>query len=135
MNQKKNTMKKLMTAALMAAICNVATAQLFYLQGGVNLANITATNDGRTEKNNLLTTFNAGFMGRFDLSKPVDIEMGLLLTGHGSKAETYFTGTNDYVKTKFKPLYVELPVNLVVNVPFEKNQTCTSQQAHMLRWE
>ncbi|HMJ46767.1 MAG TPA: porin family protein [Ferruginibacter sp.] len=109
-----------MTVILAAGLCNAATAQLFYVQGGVNLANITATNDGRTEKNNLLTTFNAGLMGRFDLSKTVDLETGLLLTGHGSKAETYFNGGNDYIKSTFNPLYVELPLNIVVNVPLQK---------------
>ena len=41
-----------------------AKAQLFYAQGGVNFANITTTNDGHTEKNNSLTSFNTGFMGR-----------------------------------------------------------------------
>lgn len=114
-------MKKLMTVIIAAGLCNTGIAQLFYVQGGINLANITATNDGSTEKNNLLTTFNAGFMGRFALAKAVDLETGLLLTGRGSKAETYFNGGNDYVKSTFNPLYIELPLNVVVNVPLEKN--------------
>lgn len=113
-------MKKLLTVLLSAGICYSAGAQLIYVQGGVNLANITSTTDGRTEKNKLLTTFNAGMMGRFGLSKTVDIETGLLLTGRGSKAETYFNGGNDYIKSKFNPLYIELPLNVVVNVPLEK---------------
>ncbi|HQW92695.1 MAG TPA: outer membrane beta-barrel protein, partial [Ferruginibacter sp.] len=48
------------------------------------------------------------------------LESGLLLTGKGSKAETYFNGGNDYVKTKFNPLYLEIPVNAVVKIPLEK---------------
>jgi hypothetical protein len=67
----------------------------------------------------MLTSFNAGFMNRFGLSKTVDLEAGLLLTGKGSKAETYFNGGTDYVKSKFNPLYVELPVNVIVNVPLQ----------------
>ncbi|GAB2841532.1 porin family protein [Ferruginibacter profundus] len=113
-------MKKVLTGMAVLFICANANAQLFYAQGGLNLANITKTNDGHTEKNNLLATFNAGFMGRFGLSKTVDLETGLLLTGHGSKAETYFNGGSDYVKSTFNPLYVELPLNLVVTVPLEK---------------
>jgi len=114
-------MKKVLTGMAVLFICANANAQLFYAQGGVNLANITKTNDGHTEKNNLLTTFNVGLMGRFGLSKTVDLESGLLLTGHGSKAETYFNGGNDYVKSTFNPLYVELPLNLIIAVPLEKN--------------
>lgn len=110
-------MKKLLTVLLVTGMAISAKAQLFYAQGGVNLANITKNGDGDTEDNNMLTTFNVGVMGRFGISKTVDIESGLLLTGKGSKAETYFNGGTDYVKAKFNPLYVELPVNLVINIP------------------
>src|SRR4051812_1860294 len=112
-------MKKVLTGMAVLCICASANAQLFYAQGGVNLANITKTNDGHTEKNNLLTTFNVGLMGRFGLSKTVDLESGVLLTGHGSKAETYFNGGNDYIKSKFNPLYIQVPLNAVVKIPLE----------------
>jgi len=91
-----------------------------YIQGGLNLANITTTNSGQTEKNNLLTSFNVGILGRFGLSKEVDLESGLLFTGHGSKAATYFNGGTDYVKATFNPFYIEVPLNLVVKVPLDK---------------
>ncbi|MDQ6763371.1 MAG: PorT family protein [Bacteroidota bacterium] len=115
-------MKTLLTLAIVLTMFAKAHSQV-YLQGGVNLANITKTASGNTEKNNLLTTFNAGILGRFGLSKVIDLESGLLLQGHGSKAETYLTSnTNDnYVKTKFNPLYLEVPLNLVFRVPLEKN--------------
>ncbi len=109
---------------LVIAIIVFATkvdAQLFYAQGGLNLANITKTNDGHTETNNTLVSFNAGFIGRFGLSKSIDLESGLLLTGKGSKAETYFNGGNDYVKSTFNPLYLEVPINVIVNIPMEKS--------------
>ncbi|MEO6538603.1 MAG: porin family protein [Ferruginibacter sp.] len=113
-------MRKLSTFIVLAGICSMVNAQTFYVQGGVNLANITTTNSGQTEKNNLLTTFNVGFISRFGLSKILDLETGLLLSGKGAKAETYFNGGNDYVKSKFNPLYLEVPLNLVFNVPLEK---------------
>ena len=97
-----------------------AQAQLFYAQGGLNLANITKTSDGQTEKNAVLPTFNVGLMGRFGLSETVDMETGLLLTGKGSKAETYYNGGTDYVKSKFNPLYIELPLNVIVGIPLGK---------------
>ncbi len=111
-------MKKVLSVLIFTTVmAGAANAQLFYAQGGLNLANITNTNSGGTEDNAVLPTFNAGLMGRFGLSKTIDLESGILLTGKGSKAETYFNGGNDYVKAKFNPLYVEVPLNIVVNVP------------------
>lgn len=114
-------MKKLFGLMMLYCISTTAEAQLFYVQGGVNLANITKNGDGDTEDNNMLPTFNVGIMSRFGLSKTIDLESGLLLTGRGSKAETYFNGGSDYVKAKFNPLYVELPVNLIINIPLESS--------------
>jgi hypothetical protein len=114
-------MKKLFIAAICIAAFFNARSQV-YVQGGLSLANITNTTSGQTEHNNMLTTFNAGILGRFGLSSTVDLESGVLLSGKGSKAETYFTGTKDdnYIKTKFNPLYIEVPLNLLVRVPLEK---------------
>lgn len=110
--------KKMIALTMFIAAGMCAKAQ-FYVQGGLNLANITSTKAGETQDNNWLPTFNAGFMGRFGISDIFDIESGLLLTGKGSKAETYFTSAMDdnYVKSKFNPLYIELPVNAVVKFP------------------
>lgn len=94
---------------------NYISAQT-YIQGGINLANISAYSNGKSEKNNTLTTFNAGLLSRLGLSKLLDLESGLILSGHGSKAETYFTD-NDFVKTTFNPLYLEVPLNVVIKFP------------------
>ena len=115
-------MKKMMAVCLLAATGICAKAQ-FYVQGGLNLANITETKSGETEKNNILPSFNAGVMGRFGLSDVFDLESGLLLTGKGSKAETYFNGGNDYIKAKFNPLYIEVPLNAVVKFPLAAKST------------
>ena len=112
--------RKMMAVILLTAMGIGAKAQ-FYVQGGLNLANITKTTDGQTEKNNLLPSFNAGIMGRFGLSDVVDLESGILLTGKGSKAETYYTSStdNNYVKSKFNPIYIEVPLNAVFKFPLE----------------
>lgn len=113
-------MKKIMAVSVLTVLVIGAKAQ-FYVQGGLNLANITKTTSGKTEDNNLLPTFNAGIMGRFGLSDVLDLETGLLLTGRGAKANTYFTSAtdNNYVKTKFNPIYIELPLNAVVKFPLQ----------------
>ena len=104
---------------LLTIIALNSKAQI-YVQGGLNLANITKTNDGQTEKNSILPSFNAGLLGRFELSSTFDLESGVLLSGHGSKAETYYNGGNSYVKTKFNPFYIQVPLNAVVKIPLEK---------------
>jgi hypothetical protein len=114
-------MKKLLAITALLFIGVKLNAQLVYVQGGLNLANITKTNDGQTEKNNMLASFNAGIIGRFDLGKIIDLETGVLFTGRGAKAETYFNSGNDYVKSTFNPLYIEVPLNLVVTAPISKN--------------
>lgn len=111
-------MKKLLAFALCAGIFTTAKSQV-YVQGGVNLANITKNKSGETQKENMLTTFNAGVLGRFNLSDIIDIETGLLVDGRGSKVES---GSGDnYYKATFNPLYLEVPANLVVRFPIEKH--------------
>lgn len=110
-------MKKVLAIALFAGIFTTAKSQI-YLQGGVNLANISTSNSGATQKNNMLTTFNAGIMGRSNSTEPIALEAGLLLEGRGSKAESN-TSANTYYKATFNPLYLEIPVNLIVRLPLQ----------------
>ena len=113
-------MKKLILGLVLTTTVVLSTQAQVYVQGGLNLANITKTNDGQTEKNNILPSFNAGILGRLDLASMFALESGVLLTGRGSKAETYFTNGN-YTKSRFNPLYIEVPLNAVVKIPLEKN--------------
>lgn len=115
-------MKKYILLFIASTIILKFTNAQTYLQGGVNFANISKSNSGQTEKNNTLASFNAGLLGRTKLgAKELNLESGLLITGQGSKAETYFNGGNDYVKTKFNPIYIQVPLNLVVKIPTNKS--------------
>jgi|SRR6185437_5356020 len=113
-------MKKLLTIVLGTFLFTTAKSQV-YIQGGANLANITTSNSGATQKNNLLTTFNAGVMYRSNRNEPIALEAGLLLEGRGSKSDNYITSSTDdnYIKTKFNPLYLELPVNFILRLPLQ----------------
>lgn len=112
-------MKKVFFGLFLTTVAALTTKAQVYIQGGLNLANITKTNDGQTEKNNILPSFNVGILGRLPVADMFSLESGVLLTGHGSKAETYFNGGNDYVKTKFNPLYIQVPLNAVVKIPLQ----------------
>lgn len=119
---KTKKMKKLLALALCAGMFTTAKSQV-YVQGGVNFANISNSKSGSVEDNNMLTTFNVGILSRFGLSSVVDFESGLLLNGQGAKAETYFTDSRDdnYIKAKFNPLYLQVPLNLVLKLPLQKS--------------
>jgi hypothetical protein len=117
LNLKNYIMKKLLAIALFAGIFTTAKSQV-YLQGGVNLANITKTSSGETQKNNMLTSFNAGIMARSNSSEAIALEAGLLLDGRGSKTEST-TSSDTYYKATFNPLYLEVPVNVVVRLPLQ----------------
>lgn len=110
-------MKKLLLVVFISTVIALTVnAQKAYVQGGANLANITKDNAGNTDDRKSLISFNAGVMGQFGISKIVDIETGLLFTGKGAKSESTF-GNGDYIKTTFNPLYIELPLNLLIKFP------------------
>ncbi len=111
-------MKKLILVLTLTTTVALATKAQVYVQGGLNLANITKTTDGQTEKNNILPSFNVGLMGRLPITSMFSLESGALLTGKGSKAETYFNSGN-YTKARFNPLYIEVPLNAVVKIPLD----------------
>ena len=116
-------MKKLLFVCGLALFGLTASSQNVYVVGGVNLANISKDKNGNTSEANLLTTFNGGVLARFGVSDIFDLESGLMLNGNGSKHDTYITSSRDdnYVKTKFNPYYLEIPLNAVIKLPSETN--------------
>ena len=80
-------MKKIFLALALTTSVALATQAQVYVQGGLNLANITKTKDGQTEKNNLLPSFNARILGRMELVDMFRPETDVFLTGKGYKGE------------------------------------------------
>lgn len=96
----------------------------FMIKGGVNLANISTTSNGRVDKANTLTSFQAGIGFDIPVADGLFLQPGLLLTGKGAKTETgQTTGTSSsatYLTATSNPLYVELPVNIVGKIPLSE---------------
>lgn len=107
---------------ILAGIAGNVNAQKAYVQGGVNLANITKDKAGNTDNRELLYSFNAGVMGALGISKTIDIETGLLFTGKGVKYESDL-GNGNYTKSSFNPLFIELPVNLLLKFPLNNKSS------------
>src|SRR5678809_1504950 len=92
----------------------------FSIKGGYNAANISVHNDGSVNDAKALSTFNAGIGVDIPVASILSVQTGLMLNGQGSKTNTIVDDEN-YVKTKFNPLYLQLPVNLVAKFPVSDN--------------
>ncbi|HEX6913630.1 MAG TPA: porin family protein [Chitinophagaceae bacterium] len=91
-----------------------------YIKGGLNLANISTTSDGRVDEANMLPSFHAGILADMPLGDAFSFQLGFLFTGKGSKTEIYASSstTDNYYKLKTNPIYIEVPANFVFKVPF-----------------
>ena len=101
----------------LAVFSDQSFSQTFRLQGGVNLANISITGDGDVADNNMLTSFQAGFIGDFKVAGPLFIQSGLVFSGKGSKTESGNENSATYYRASSNPKYIELPLNLVLKTP------------------
>jgi hypothetical protein len=87
-----------------------------YIRGGYSMANISTNGDGTVDKANMLSTFNAGFLGDLPINDMFSFQAGLFLQGKGSETTSNF-GTNSYRKYTFRPYYLQVPVNFAVKIP------------------
>ncbi|MBZ5858800.1 porin family protein [Flavihumibacter profundi] len=110
-------MKKFMIflmATSAIALSSKSQDSKYYLKAGINMANISTTQDASASS---LTSFHAGFMADFPLSKLLSVQPGLLFTGKGSKLEIGKPDDATYFKNTVNPYYIEIPVNLIANIP------------------
>ena len=83
------------------------------LRGGLNLANVTISENGRVDDAKTLASFQAGFIGDIGLGEFVSLQPGLLVTGKGSKTQSGESADANYFKATTNPIYLEVPLNLV----------------------
>jgi len=91
-----------------------------FIRGGLNLANISTSNDGSVDNAKTLASFQVGVIADLPVADVFSVQTGLLFTGKGSKTEMYLDDNNhddNYYKLKTNPLYIELPVNAVFKFP------------------
>lgn len=117
-------MKKILLTSLSIFFISYIYSQgKVFIAAGYNAANISTTGSGSVDKAKVLSSFKAGLGATFGLSKIFDLETGLYLNGKGAKSESYFSQstTENYVKAKFNPFYLEIPLYGNLNFPMEKN--------------
>lgn len=114
-------MKPLILTAAMFSAGIYAQAQNTQLRAGINLANVSVTDNGRVDKSNQLTSFQVGLLTDISLgSSFLSLQPGILYTGKGSKVQKGTEGQAGYFKQTFNPMYIEVPVNLLVKAPIGK---------------
>jgi hypothetical protein len=112
-------MKKLMFLILPFYVFLSANAQKSraILRGGLNLANVSITDNGRIDDANTLTSFQAGIIGDINLAEFISLQPGLLITGKGSKTQSGDPSSANYFKATSNPIYIEIPFNLILKAP------------------
>ena len=108
---KKNIL--LILPLLLILLNGNAQKSSLILRGGVNLANVTISENGRIDEAKAITSFQAGLIGDISLGQFVSLQPGLLVTGKGSKTQSGETTDPNYFKATSNPLYLEVPLNLV----------------------
>ena len=111
-------MKQLAFAVTFLCTGFLSQAQKGQIRGGLNLANVSVTENGRVNEANQLTSFQVGVIGEVPLGvSMLTLQPGILYTGKGSKIQEGTAGQSGYYKQTFNPRYLEVPVNLVFKAP------------------
>jgi len=112
-------MKKLFLLILPCFTLLTANAQKSraILRGGLNLANVSITENGRIDDAKTLTSFQVGIIGDINLAEFIALQPGLLVTGKGTKSQDGNPSDANYFKATTNPIYLEVPLNLVFKGP------------------
>jgi hypothetical protein len=93
------------------------TTKAQILRAGINLANVTITNDGDIDRNNTLTSFQVGILGDIKVVPGLFFQPGIIFTGKGSKTESGDPNSNTWYKATTNPYYIEVPATFVLKTP------------------
>lgn len=104
-------------AILLISIEGNAQNSSAILRGGLNLANVSITENGNIDEAKMLTSFQAGIIADINLSSFIALQPGAILTGKGSKTQDGDPSDANYFKATSNPIYIEVPLNLVFKGP------------------
>ena len=88
------------------------------IRAGINVANISVTDDGRVNDAKALTSFQVGILGDVPLATNLfSLQTGIIFSGKGAKTESGNPSSTPYYKATTNPYYLEVPVNFIVKAP------------------
>lgn len=132
---KRMIMKKKLLSAVVVSMMSLAVmAQSrtttssakegnFIIKGGLNLANISVTDNGRVDQANTFKSFQVGIGYDIPLAEYFSLQPGLIYTGKGAKTQKFKEGDALYVKASSNPMYLELPINFVGKIPLTQTSS------------
>ena len=100
-------LKKIMLcSAIVLLFVLVAHAQnsTAIFKAGVNLANVSVTDDGAVDDAKNLTSFQVGIIGDLNVAPFLAIQPGLLFTGKGTKIQSGNQGDANYYRATTQSL-------------------------------
>ena len=116
--------KLIFSVAMLSLFIVTANAQeksSAILRGGVNLANVSVTDNGGIDDAKMLTSFQAGVIADINITSFLALQPGILFTGKGTKTQRGNEGDANFYRATSNPYYVEVPVNLVFKTPTGKS--------------
>ena len=87
------------------------------LKAGINLANVSVTDNGKVDDAKMLTSFHVGIGGDIHMVGPLYFQPAILFTGKGTKSQSGDPSSATYYKATSNPYYIEVPVNVVFKAP------------------
>lgn len=95
----------------------------FIIKGGLNLANISTTANGRVDEANTLKSFVVGIGYDIPFSENFSFQPGVVYSGKGAKTAVGASGSNFYYRASSNPMYLELPLNFVGKIPLTQTSS------------
>lgn len=88
------------------------------IKAGINMANVTYSEDGAVDDARQTTSFHGGIVMDMSLVRNfISFQPGIIFSGKGSKLQSGDPSTPNYYKETFNPYYIEIPANLVIKLP------------------
>lgn len=109
-------MKTKLLALILVLITGIS-AQAQIIKLGLNVANVTTTNDGDIDEAHSLTSFQVGLLTNIKFLPFISFQPGILFTGKGSKTQSGVPTDPTYSKATSNPYYVEIPANFIFKTP------------------
>ena len=114
-----NQFKQLCMGVLLLFLGTSLSAQSLAVKGGLNLANVSISDDGEEEDfdTDNLTTFHLGLMADFPMGNVLSFQTGLIYQNRGFKSEfsETFLGETFSSEGSLKLSYVDIPLTLKAN--------------------
>lgn len=96
----------------------------FIIKGGLNLANISVSDNGRVDAANTFKSFVVGIGFDIPLAENFSLQPGLEYTGKGAKTQYgQESNTGFYYRASSNPMYLELPINFVGKIPLTQTSS------------